>query len=43
VVNGWDKLPGPDNDYNSGHPTVRQNLFIYLIICAVALLFFLGM
>jgi hypothetical protein len=37
MVSGWDKSPGPDNDYASATPTKRLSLrFIALVAIAGA-------
>lgn len=36
MVSGWDKSPGPDNDYVSSAPTKRQTLqFLALVLALV--------
>ncbi len=35
MVSGWDKSPGPDNDYAIAGPTKRQTLRFIAVILAL--------
>lgn len=36
MVSGWDKSPGPDNDYASSAPTKRQTLRFLALVLTIA-------
>lgn len=35
MVSGWDKSPGPDNDYASSAPTKHQTLRFFAMVLAL--------